>query len=276
MPESKAYAVFLKGNEVFEIETKSRAEAVQKAKHWFYRQIEKGEIKKGVRVRNVLSVSDPYLEVKFNPKFNTNLDINNFLKPEDVKRIINNSKGALAKTESKESGPSQGHLRQLKRTKAKAYSAGRGKYKRLECVPYIHTSKSGALFYAVQSFSVNKRPATRYLKLESKSLVNIIEEIRDRRLVKKDQSKHAKEKLKILTRCIFALSNLKKAMSYFSWTGITSLTFHYDSSLKVPLRIVYSKLYYNPRWGNFGQITFLNSIIRKEFLRNASESFESN
>jgi len=270
MSRAKAYAVFLKGNEVLEVKTESRAEAVQKAKDWFYRQIEKGEIKKGVRIRNVLSVSDPYLEAKFTPKFNTNLDINNFFRPEDIKRLINNSDGALAEVENKGSNFSQGHLRQLTRTGRGKQPREGGAYKRLECVPYVYSSRTGALYYTVQRSNADKKTKTRYTRLESNSLGSVVDEIRDRRLVRKDQSKHAKDKLKILTQCIFALSNLRKAMSYFSWRGITSLTFHYDPSLKASLRIVNSKLYYNPKVGNFGQITFLNSEMRKEILRNAS------
>ena len=111
----KEYDVFLKGKQIFKIKDKNRVNAVKKAKNWFYKQIEKGRIKNGVQARKALSVSDNYEEVTFDTHFNTAIDKNNFLRPEDVDRVIECSGGFLKKATKKDFG--KGNIRQLTRTK---------------------------------------------------------------------------------------------------------------------------------------------------------------
>ena len=267
----KEYDVFLKGKQIFKIKDKNRVNAVKKAKNWFYKQIEKGRIKNGVQARKALSVSDNYEEVTFDTHFNTAIDKNNFLRPEDVDRVIECSGGFLKKATKKDFG--KGNIRQLTRTKNRFPGK---KVLKLASLPYIYYSRVGSVFYAIKSLSERGKRVTKLIKINNSSISSMVEEIRDRRLYKQDKSPNAKKKIDVLILCVGCIRELTKAVSFFSWGGVSSLSFVYDRGLKKQLKVSGSKIHYNPNFGEYHDLKSTVRNIRKEILENESKSFKRN
>jgi len=268
---TKEYDVFLKGKQIFKIRDKNRANAVKKAKHWFYNQIAKGRIKNGVKVRKALSVSDKYEEVTFNTHFNTTIDKNNFLLPEDVERVIGCSGGFLKKATKKDFG--EGNIRQLTRTRRRFPGK---KILKLASLPYLYYSRVGSVFYAIKSVSERGKRVTKHIKINSTDISSIVEEIRGRRLYRQDKSPNAKKKIEVLVLCVGCIRELTKAVSFFSWSGVSSLSFVYDRGLKKQLKVNGSKIHYNPKYGEYHDLKSTVRNLRKEILENASQSFKRN
>ena len=102
--------------EVKKVKSINRALAVKSAKSWLYNEIDKGCIPKGQKARVVLRVSDPNKECNFYAGFNPKLDANNYLLPEDEKRVLDQSKGAIrlaTKSEIKKAGQKVGVITQF-------------------------------------------------------------------------------------------------------------------------------------------------------------------
>ena len=72
----KKYKVYYKNKLLHHVNALSRKEAVNKAKYWFYKKVEKGEL--SGKVRLVLTLDNPDNEIKFTRNFNTHLAQNNF------------------------------------------------------------------------------------------------------------------------------------------------------------------------------------------------------
>lgn len=271
----KEYDVFLKGRQIFKVKEHTRSKAVKKAKNWFTKQVRSGRLKEGLNVRSVLSVSDKYREVKFSKDkvFKTSIDENNFLRPEDLSRVVKESDGYLEKNNTKSKNKNGPSSSQLKKTNKKlSYT----RVKNIGPLPYVVYSRTGSIFYYTKNLSESKKLTSRYIRLNSNTIDGIVKEIKDRKLYKQDYSSTAKKKVKILTKCAGCIRDLAKAASHFSWRGLSTVSFVYDRSIDQQLRIYGSKIHYNPNRGGFQDFKQTVRSIRKEMLRNASESTPRN
>ena len=142
----KTYTVFFKNKEVKKVKSINRALAVKSAKSWLYNEIDKGCIPKGQKARVVLRVSDPNKECNFYAGFNPKLDANNYLLPEDEKRVLDQSKGAIrlaTKSEIKKAGQKVGVITQFITVKKHRYPV-----KKVAGVPYIY-NQNGTYYYNI-------------------------------------------------------------------------------------------------------------------------------
>ena len=128
------YKIFYKGKTCHEVRALNRQDAARKAKYWFYRRVERGEL--SGKVRMVLTIDDPNKEGKFTPNFNVQLAKNNFFLKEDADRIIQQSNGVLrysTKREIEKASQKIGNITQFTRTKRHRVLA-----KKVKGVPYLY------------------------------------------------------------------------------------------------------------------------------------------
>lgn len=138
----KKYKVYYKNKLLHQVNALSRKEAVNKAKHWFYKKVEKGEL--AGKVRLVLTLDNPDNEIKFTRNFNTHLAQNNFFIKKDADKIVKDSNGVLrypTQQETREASKKIGQLTQFIRTKR-----NREPVKKVSGVPYLYKSY-GAYYY---------------------------------------------------------------------------------------------------------------------------------
>ena len=138
----KKYKVYYKDKLLHEVNALNRKEAVNKAKYWFYKKVEKGEL--AGKVRLVLTLDNPDNEIKFTRNFNTHLAQNNFFIKKDADKIVKDSNGILrypTQQEIREASKKIGQLTQFIRTKR-----NREPVKKVSGIPYLYKSY-GAYYY---------------------------------------------------------------------------------------------------------------------------------
>lgn len=140
----KKYKVYYKDKLLHEVNALSRKHAVNKAKYWFYKKVEKGEL--AGKVRLVLTLDNPNNEIKFTRNFNTHLAQNNFFIKKDADQIIQDSNGILrypTQEEVQKASKKIGQLTQFIRTKR-----NREPVVKVSGVPYLYKSY-GTYYYMI-------------------------------------------------------------------------------------------------------------------------------
>ena len=138
----KKYNVYYKDKLLYEETALTRKEAVNKAKRYFYKEVEKGELTGKVRL--VLTLDNPNNEIKFARNFNTHLAENNFFITRDADKIIKASNGILrypTQEEIKKASKKVGQITQFIRTKR-----NREPVAKVSGIPYLYKSY-GAYYY---------------------------------------------------------------------------------------------------------------------------------
>jgi hypothetical protein len=144
----KKYNVYYKDKLLYEETALTRKEAVNKAKRYFYREVEKGELTGKVRL--VLTLDNPNSEIKFARNFNTHLAENNFFIKRDADKIIKASNGILrypTQEEIKKASKKVGQITQFIRTKR-----NREPVVKVSGVPYLYMSY-GTYYYMITAQS---------------------------------------------------------------------------------------------------------------------------
>ena len=128
------YKIYYKGKPCHEVNALNRQDAARKAKYWFYKRVDRGEL--SGKVRMVLTIDDPNKEGEFVPNFNVQLAKNNFFLKEDADRIIQQSNGMLrysTKREIEKASQKIGHITQFTRIKRHRVLP-----KKVKGIPYLY------------------------------------------------------------------------------------------------------------------------------------------
>ena len=144
----KKYKVYYKAKLIHEVGALNRKQAVNKAKYWFYKKVEKGELTGKVRL--VLTLDNPNNEIKFTRNFNTHLAENNFFIKKDADKIIKASNGILrypTQEEIKKASKKVGQITQFIRTKR-----NREPVVKVSGIPYLYMSY-GTYYYMITAQS---------------------------------------------------------------------------------------------------------------------------
>jgi len=216
MSENRSYPAFVtvEGKVIAThlIEAPNRGRAVNKMLQWFW-----GEYKNRLGLAaDLVTVGDPYYEVVFEELFNCNDKRNNYLDEQTLRRVVEESKGVLIP--DTRSHVHHNPRRSLKRSK-------RRREYRITVLPNIHQSNTGIFYYRVtvtpqksKGGTVKTKRKHRDIRLEAKTLPEVVEEIKTRRLrsENKTTSKIKRRSLKLLAH----LSGMQKLnlddQSYFS------------------------------------------------------------
>ena len=132
----KKYNVYYKDKLLYEETALTRKEAVNKAKRYFYKEVQKGKLTGKVRL--VLTLDNPNNEIKFARNFNTHLAENNFFIKRDADKIIKASNGILrypTQKEIKKASKKVGQITQFIRTKR-----NREPVVKVSGIPYLYMS----------------------------------------------------------------------------------------------------------------------------------------
>ncbi len=159
------------------IEAPSRAIAVHKAQLWYWSKY-KGSLG---NIHNILTVDDPYQEVRYDSTFKCSDKKNRHLKEDDLERIIAESNGELVRNYG--SGTRHHPAPQLKRVKRRrVYHTTVG--------PNIRRSGTGALYYCItlqpqksRNNTLLKKKKYRLVKLEARTMHDAIHEIAEKKLL---------------------------------------------------------------------------------------------
>ena len=144
----KKYNVYYKDRLLYEETALTRKEAVNKAKRYFYKEVQKGKLTGKVRL--VLTLDNPNNEIKFARNFNTHLAENNFFIKRDADKIIKASNGILrypTQKEIKKASKKVGQITQFIRTKR-----NREPVVKVSGIPYLYMSY-GTYYYMITAQS---------------------------------------------------------------------------------------------------------------------------
>jgi hypothetical protein len=154
----------------------SRKAAAQKIVQWFWKNL-KGEVGPAYKV---LTVNDPYDEVRYGPKFSCNDPLNNYLDKETTIRVIKLSNGKLIR--GNREGSVHHPPNSVKRIRR------RRKYNK-KIAPRISMSSTGALYYRVtlipqisgEGIIIQKRKIQN-VRLDAREIGDAVDEITERGL----------------------------------------------------------------------------------------------
>ena len=127
--------------------------------------------------------------------------------------------------------------------KKKAKRASVDIVKRLSLVPHIHVDVNGGFFYPI----AKKDGDVKFVRLKAKKLKDGIEEVKDRKIHKRDNSKGASKKLTEIKKCYEALEKLQDVLEGFAWRGFRSLRLKSSTSPE-NLDLVGKQLSFNAEW----------------------------
>ncbi len=174
------------------IEAPDRKTAVQKALQWFWKKYEE----KYGPASEVVSVGDPYHEVAFKEPFNCHDTGNNYLDETTSLRVIAESKGIL---ERNSKTGSRHHprcfLRRKKRHRSEYF---------VTVAPNIQKSNTGRFYYRIvvspqksKNGVITQHRKMRDIKLDSATLAEAIEEIREKGLKKINEANARRKNVKV-------------------------------------------------------------------------------
>ena len=103
--------------------------------------------------------------------------------------------------------------------KKKAKRASVDIVKKIFLVPYIHIDEEGTFFYPISK----KDGDVKFVRLKSKELKDSIEEVKDRKIHRRDNSRGATKKITEIKRCYEALEKLQEVLEGFTWKGFRSI-----------------------------------------------------
>lgn len=177
--------------EQFEFEEIDRKSAVKETLLWFWEKY------KGAHgaASEVLTIGDPYNEVIVTETFNCNDKVNNYLDETTTVRVIAESESTLERDTRQ--GTRHHPRRSLKRVR-------RRREHRETAAPNIYVSDSGKYYYRVvvvpqksKRKIVLEQRKVRDIKLEAKSLIEAIDEIRRRGLKNLHERNTARKHVKV-------------------------------------------------------------------------------
>ncbi len=160
----------------FDIKARDRREAVTKALNWFWYEY----LGAMGSAHEVLTVDDPYMEVRYGPKFICNDRKNKLLPPDVIERILKESNGELER-DLRAGRPHfpPGSVKRIKRRR------DFGRF----IAPCLKRMNNGVLYYRIGTRSQISRggrrirkPKYRDIRLQARNLPDAIEEIRQRKL----------------------------------------------------------------------------------------------
>ena len=91
--------------------------------------------------------------------------------------------------------------------------------KKLLSVPHIHIDEKGAFFYPISK----KDGDVKFVRLKSKELKDGLDEVKKRKIHRRDNSRGASKKLTEIRRCYEAFEKLQDVLEGFTWKGFESL-----------------------------------------------------
>jgi hypothetical protein len=103
--------------------------------------------------------------------------------------------------------------------KKKAKRASVDIVKKLLSVPHIHIDEKGAFFYPISK----KDGDVKFVRLKSKELKDGLDEVKKRKIHRRDNSRGASKKLTEIRRCYEAFEKLQDVLEGFTWKGFESL-----------------------------------------------------
>jgi len=127
--------------------------------------------------------------------------------------------------------------------KKKAKRASVDILKKVLLVPHFHTDSVGGLFYPISK----KDGDVKFVRLKSKNLKDGIEEVKERKIHKRDNSRGASKKLTEIKKSYEALEKLQDVLEGFTWRGFTSLKLK-SSSIPDDLELENKQLLFNAEW----------------------------
>jgi hypothetical protein len=127
--------------------------------------------------------------------------------------------------------------------KKKAKRASVDILKKVSVVPHFHTDSVGGLFYPISK----KDGDVKFVRLKSKNLKDGIDEVKERKIHKRDNSRGASKKLTEIKKCYEALEKLQDVLEGFTWRGFSALKLK-SSSVPDDLEFEGRQLLFNAEW----------------------------
>ena len=129
--------------------------------------------------------------------------------------------------------------------KKKAKRASVDVVRKVLAVPHLHVDADGSYFYPISK----KDGDVKFVRLKSKLLKDSIEEVKQRKIHRRDNSRGATKKLTEIKKCYEALEKLTDVLEGFTWIGFESLKLRNSSSSgDLDFRLEDKCLLFNSAW----------------------------
>jgi len=152
--------------------------------------------------------------------------------------------------------------------KKKAKRASVDILKKLSSVPHIHIDENGAFFYPISK----KDGDVKFVRLKSKDLKDGLEEVKKRKIHRRDNSRGASKKLTEIRKCHEASEKLRDVLDGFTWKGFNCLRLK-TSTIPTDLYLKMSskQLLFNAKWVKLTSEKDIAEKLRSFVQRNTSE-----
>ncbi len=127
--------------------------------------------------------------------------------------------------------------------KKKAKRASVDVLRKVLAVPHLHVDSSGSYFYPISK----KDGDVKFVRLKSKLLSQSIDEVKERKIHRRDNSRGATKKLTEIKKCYEALEKLTDVLEGFTWRGFESLKLR-NSTIPNDLQLEGKILLFNSTW----------------------------